>query len=65
MKPADAIALISDPASPPLEVLKTADELFSRNLIYVNSGRQISDEMVQGILHVLVKLALKREQDQL
>lgn len=65
MKPADAIDFISDPSSPALDVLKAADELFARNLIYVHSGSQTGDEMMQGILHALVKLTLQREQREL
>ncbi len=65
MSAAQIIALISDPTSPPADVLKAADELISRNLVYVNSGSNSSDEMVQGILHALIKVALNQGSDHL
>lgn len=63
MKTGEAIAFISDSKSPAREVLRVADELFSRNSrqVYVCSGQQSSDEMVQGILHALIKVVLKNE----
>ncbi|GGO33519.1 hypothetical protein GCM10008949_32820 [Deinococcus humi] len=53
---------LADPTTPAPEVLRLADALFSRSLIYVQSGQNLSDEMVQGILHAVVKTLLAQEE---
>lgn len=55
MNARETMERIADPSTPAQEVLLLTDELFSRGLIYVQSGRPQSDEMVQGIIHAVVK----------